>query len=364
MTELIASRKRAARQKWPRLTEMSSCAGCAAKLSQGLLTQVLKRLPRIPANGADTNLLLGAETFDDAGVYRISSDTALVQTVDFFTPIVDDPYDFGQIAAANAISDVYAMGGKPLTALNLLGIPADKLSAGTVARILRGGADKAKEAACAVLGGHTICLPEPVYGMSVTGLVDPDKILSNTRARPGDLLLLTKAIGTGIATTAIKRGLASAELSRRAVRSMKRLNTAGNELARRSLVHCATDVTGFGLLGHLANILRASRVGAKLTASAVPPLRSEVLDLIGQECVPGGTRNNLLATEGVVDWGPTEMTFRVLLADAQTSGGLLLSVPPKNLSTVQKVLHAHRTPIAAVIGSIVRARSPLVEVRP
>lgn len=343
---------------------MSSCAGCAAKLSQTLLAQFLEFLPGAPVEGTDANLLVGADTFDDAGVYRISDDVALVQTVDFFTPIVDDPYDYGAIAAANAMSDVYAMGGKPLTALNLLGIPADKLSPQTVARILRGGTDKAKEAGCAVLGGHTIRLPEPVYGMSVTGLVDPEKILSNNRARPGDLLLLTKAIGTGIATTAIKRGLASAELSRRAVRSMKLLNTAGNELAQRALVHCATDVTGFGLLGHLANILRASRVGAKVTASAVPPLRSEVLSLIEQQCVPGGSQNNLLGADQFVDWGPTEMTLRVLLTDAQTSGGLLLCAPARNLSAVQKVLRSHRTPIAAMIGSITRARSPVIEVRP
>jgi selenide,water dikinase len=286
-----------------------------------------------------------------------------VQTVDFFTPIVDDPFDYGQIAAANALSDVYAMGGRPLTALNLLGVPTDKVGPETIAAILRGGAAKVKEAGCALVGGHTIRNPEPVYGLSVTGVVHPKRILSNDRARPGDLLVLTKPLGTGIATTGIKRGLASPALVRRAIRNMKALNRPGADVAEKRLVRAATDVTGFGLVGHLANIVRASRVGAELSAAAVPALAPEVLALIAQDCIPGGTRANLQAAGEITDWTDTPDPLRILLTDAQTSGGLLLCVPPKNLAAVSCILRAHRTSAAAVIGRIVRAATPRILVR-
>jgi selenide,water dikinase len=213
--------------------------------------QVLRQLPRAARN---PNLLVGAATADDAGVYRLDSRRALVQTVDFFTPIVDDPFAFGQIAAANALSDVYAMGGRPLTALNLMGIPPDLVPAEIIARILQGGASKLAEAGCVLVGGHTIRNPEPVYGLAVTGLVSPRRLMTNAAARPGDILVLTKPLGTGIATTAIKRGLASGPLAKRAIALMARLNTVGAELAERGLVRAATDVTGFGLLGHLASL--------------------------------------------------------------------------------------------------------------
>jgi selenide,water dikinase len=239
----------------PRLTQMSSCAGCAAKLSQTLLADVLAQLSGRGSVHNDPRVLVGAHTFDDAGIYQIRPDLALVQTVDFFTPIVDDPFDYGRIAATNAISDIYAMGGRPITALNLLGIPADKLSPEVVAQILLGGTNKAAEAHCAIIGGHTIRLPEPVYGLSVTGTVHPDRIFTNDRAQVGDLLILTKPLGTGIVTTGIKRGLTSEQLANRAVESMTRLNTVGADIAERGLARCGTDVTGFGLLGHLGNIV-------------------------------------------------------------------------------------------------------------
>src|SRR5204863_1139838 len=216
--------------------------------------QVLRQLPTV----RDPNLLVGTATADDAGVYRIDRDRALVQTVDFFTPIVDDAFVYGQIAAANALSDVYAMGGRPLTAMNLMGVPTDVVPPKVINAILRGGAVKVKEAKCALVGGHTIRNPEPVYGLAVTGLVSPRRMITNAAARPGDWLVLTKPLGTGVATTGIKRGLTSRLLASKAIDVMCRLNTVGAELGERGLVHGGVDVTGFGLLGHLGSMCRAS----------------------------------------------------------------------------------------------------------
>jgi selenide,water dikinase len=308
-------------------------------------------------------LLVDASTSDDAGIYKLRPDCALVQTVDFFTPIVDDPFDFGQIAAANALSDVYAMGGRPITAMNLLAVPTDKISAGVIAKILRGGAAKVKEARCALVGGHTIKNPEPIYGLSVTGIVHPDRVLTNANARVGDLLILTKPLGTGIATTAIKRGVASSVLARRVTMLMKRLNAAGADLAERGLVKAATDITGFGLLGHLANICRASGVGAELTAAAIPAISREITPLINQGFVPGGSVANLQSAAAFTDFGDAAEATRILLTDAQTCGGLLLCVAPAKLSAVRAVLRKHRTPIAAVIGKVVRKSAGRIVIR-
>jgi selenide,water dikinase len=322
--------------------------------------QVLRQLPR---THRDPNLLVGAATADDAGVYRLDSRRALVQTVDFFTPIVDDPFAFGQIAAANALSDVYAMGGRPLTALNLMGIPVELVPAAIIARILQGGATKVAEAGCVLVGGHTIRNPEPVYGLAVTGLVSPRRLMTNAAARSGDVLVLTKPLGTGIATTAIKRGLASARLAKRAIALMSRLNAVGAELAERGLVRAATDVTGFGLLGHLASLCRASGVGAEIAEEQVPAISPEIGRLIEQDCIPGGSADNLaLAAETTRFSDAVPAHRRVLLADAQTSGGLLLCVPPRRLEAVLAVLKAHRTPCAAVIGRIVRSAQPSIQV--
>ena len=341
----------------PKLTALSSCAGCAAKLGQEALQRVLRRLPRARPDAA---LLVGAGTADDAGVYRLNRDVALVQTVDFFTPIVDDPFTYGQIAATNALSDVYAMGGRPLTAMNLLGVPADVLSPEITADILRGGLTKAEEARCTIVGGHTIRLPEPVYGMAVTGLVSPQRIIANTHARPGDVLVLTKPLGTGITTTGIKRGLASPALRRAAIRSMCTLNTPGAELAERGWVRAGTDITGFGLLGHLANICRGSGVAAELDPSSVPVLSPEVFALIERDCIPGGSRQNLQTAEAITDWNGAASRDRHLLTDAQTSGGLLLCVPEKNLRSVASLLRRIRTLSAAVIGRIVASAEPRI----
>jgi selenide,water dikinase len=312
-------------------------------------------LRRLPQQTSDPNLLVGSNTADDAGVYRVRPNLALVQTTDFFTPVVDDPYDYGQIAAANALSDVYAMGGRPLTALNLLAVPEDKLPPTTIAAILRGGAAKTTEAGCALVGGHTIRNPEPIYGLSVTGIVNPRKLMTNAAARPGDLLVLTKPLGTGVATTAIKRNLASPALTRRVTAVMKRLNTEGHDLASRGWVKAATDITGFGLLGHLASLCRASRVGAQINATQIPVLSRDILLLLEQDCIPGGTKSNLADTAETTQFATDVSTpIRTLLADAQTSGGLLLCVPPRRLKDVLALLKSRRTPAAAVIGRITR----------
>ena len=303
-------------------------------------------------------MLVGADTLDDAGVFRLSGDRALVQTVDFFTPIVNDPVRYGEIAAANALSDVYAMGGRPLTALNIMGVPEELVRPNVIAQILRGGTSKAKEAGCVVIGGHTIRNPEPIYGLAVTGLVRPKRMLTNANARPGDLLMLTKPLGTGIATTAIKRRLASAALMRRAISLMTQLNSAGAELAERGLVRAAVDVTGFGLSGHLASMCRASGVGAELNAADVPAISPEIFKLIRCDCVPGGTRQNLATADAITDWNGTANELRILLADAQTSGGLLLCVAPKRLVAVRRLVSG------TVIGKIVRANSPRIVVVP
>lgn len=362
MTTLIRRTRRIAAEleNSSRLTQLCSCGGCAAKLGQSWLAELLHKYSELDGNAmrgpAPRNVLVGTDTFDDAGVYQLRSDLALVQTVDFFTPIVDEPYDYGQIAAANALSDVYAMGGRPVTALNVLGIPPDKVAPEIVCQILSGAAAKAAQAKCAVIGGHTIRIPEPVYGMSVTGVVHPRRILTNARARPDDLLILTKPLGTGIATTAIKRGLASNELKTVVVASMKKLNAVGADLAERGLIKAATDVTGFGLTGHLANVLRASEVMAEIFATEVPNFGREILKLIDGDCIPGGTRSNLEDAEKIVDWGKTHSAVRILLSDAQTSGGLLLCVPPKNWPEVRSILKSKRTVCAAVIGRIGQGR--------
>jgi len=328
-------------------------------LSQQALAQVLRRLPF----HHDPNLLVGAATADDAGVYRIDRDRALVQTADFFTPIVDDPFVYGQIAAVNALSDVYAMGGRPLTALNLMGIPTDVVPPSVINAILRGGAAKVKEANCVLIGGHTIRNPEPVFGLAVTGLVSPRRMITNAMARPGDLLVLTKPVGIGIATTGIKRGLTSAALARKAIRLMTQLNSAGSTLAEAGLVRAGVDVTGFGLLGHLISMCRASGVAASIDAGRLPVLSKEVFSLIAKNCVPGGSRDNLAFANHFTEWHAVSDAAKTLITDAQTSGGLLLCVPPRNLDDALRVLRRHQTPVADVIGRIERSRKPSIEVR-
>lgn len=302
---------------------------------------------------------MGSAAGDDAGVYRLDAERALVQTVDFFTPIVDDGYTYGRIAAANALSDVYAMGGRPITALNILGYPPDKVPEEVVAEILRGGGDAVQEADCATVGGHTVRNPEPVYGLAVTGVVHPDRLLTKAAARPGDNLVLTKPLGTGIVSTALKRGSAAPEVVERAVRSMTLLNSAGPDLAAAG-VEAGTDVTGFGLTGHLADLCAASGCGAELWYDRAPMIDPAVMDLIGDGCVPGGSADNLAAAAATVDWGACPEATRTLLADAQTSGGLLLCVGEDLLGPVRAVLSTHGA-LHAVVGRVTRAgRIPVV----
>ena len=341
-----------------KLTALSSCAGCASKLSRRELTEVLRQVPTLK----DRNVLVGTATGDDAGVYRLSADRALVQTTDFFTPIVDDPYWFGQIAATNALSDVYAMGGRPLTALNLVGIPVDLVPLQTVNRIVRGGAEKIQEAKCVLIGGHTIKIPEPVFGYAVTGMVSPRRMMTNANARPGDLLILTKPLGTGIITTGIKRGLVTPALEKKAIDSMTHLNTVGADVAERGLVRAGVDVTGFGLLSHLDAMCASSKVGAEISAASVPAIGSEVFDLIAAKCIPGGSRDNLIHANEFTEWDGVTDSQKTLLTDAQTSGGLLLCVSPRNQKAVMKRLEKAHTLCAAVIGRIVRSAKPRIRV--
>ena len=309
------------------------------------LAQVLRYV--FPAENA--NALVDASTGDDAAVYLIDRNRALVVTADFFTPIVDDPHDFGQIAAANALSDLYAMGAKPLFALNLLAFPREHLEEGSLEAIIRGGAEKCREAGIPILGGHSIDDAEPKYGLVAIGEVDPDHMVTNDAARPGWSLVLTKPIGTGIIATAIKSGHADATTIEAATRSMATLNRGAGEAMTAIGIRAATDVTGFGLLGHLRQMLRTSGISARIDSAEVPFLPG-AYDLARTERFPGGTMRNLADLKGDVLF-PEDMpdARRLLLADAQTSGGLLMAVPPELLPRLQARL-VDAAPAAAVIG--------------
>ncbi len=309
-----------------KLTAVSHGAGCACKLPADRLRSLLDGLP----SSDDPALLVGRETADDAAVYRVSDDLAIVTTVDFFTPIVDDPYDFGRVAAANALSDVYAMGGVPVTALNLVAWSLEGLGDEILREVLKGGAAVAADAGVAVVGGHSIDDPEPKYGLAVTGTVHPDHLLRNSTAQPGDELLLTKPVGGGVASTAAKRGRAPDGLVAATVEVMTELNRDASRAALAAGAHAMTDVTGFGLLGHLRELVEASGVTAEVHAEAVPAIPG-VLDLLRGPDPPlaGGTRRNRSWVEPVVEWAngvPEEI--RWLLCDAMTSGGLLVAAPP------------------------------------
>ena len=329
-----------------RLTELSSCAGCAAKLGAAELRSVMERV----APATNDRVLVGYGSSDDAGVYLLQDDLALVLTVDFFTPIVDDPYDFGRIAATNALSDVYAMGGRPLTALNVVAFPED-LDLEILSRILEGGASVARAAGVAVVGGHTIKDAEPKYGMAVTGIVDPKRVVTNAGARAGDALVLTKPLGTGILTTARKRDLISDADLAEAVAAMTTLNDGASKAMLAAGAHAATDITGFGLLGHGGEIARASNVGLHLDSRSVPFMRG-VLDLIEQGTVPGGTRHNAETHAAFTDFAPSvSEATRIGLSDAQTSGGLLISVASDRLEELSRDLLACGA-LAAVVGDV------------
>ncbi len=312
---------------------------------------MLRRLPRVK----DPRALVGHETRDDAAVYRLSDTEAIVETVDFFTPVVDDPFLFGRIAAANALSDIWAMGARPLFALNLVGFPVGKLPLETLEEILRGGAAAAEEAGVPVLGGHSIDDPEPKFGMAVTGLVHPARILRNVGARPGDRLLLTKPLGSGIVTTAIKRGIADPELVERTVRVMASLNrAAGEALAASGAVHALTDVTGFGLLGHAWEMAEGSGVAFRLRHGSIPVLPG-VHALAARDVAPGGSRANLawVAPHVRLD-DAIDPPARLVLADAQTNGGLLAAVGAEAFGAAMQELERAGVQ-AAAIGEVIAA---------
>jgi selenide,water dikinase len=306
------------------------------------LGQVLGALPPI----VDPNVLVATAGRDDAAVYRIAPDRALVATVDFFTPIVDDPAEFGAIAAANALSDVYAMGARPLFALGITAFPREKLSSGLLEKIVAGGAAKMTEAGIAVVGGHSVDDPEPKFGYTVIGEVHPDRVMTNDGAKPGDLIYLTKPLGSGLVATAIKRGLCPRPLEREAVAVMSHLNRAASEAMVAAGATAATDVTGYGLIGHLANI----KGGADVQLSAVP-FMAGVRELAENDLFPSGSRRNHAAFRDQVDWGGIAEIDQMMLCDAQTSGGLLVAVPPANAQAFEEAL-ASAPYRPALIGSV------------
>lgn len=343
---------------WPRLTTLSSCAGCAAKLRPDLLAELLSGLP----NTRSKEALVGFETSDDAAVYRLSKDTAVVETVDFFPPVVDDPFAYGQIAAANAMSDIWAMGAKALFALNLVAFPKE-LPVAMLREILAGGASKAKEAGIPILGGHSIQSAEPKYGMAVTGVVHPKKVLTNAGAKVGDVLILTKPLGTGIATTAIKRAVAPKALVKLVTAQMAALNKAAGEVFASGAfpVHALTDVTGFGLLGHGLELARGAKLRLLLELERVPLLPG-IAELAEQGVVPGGTKTNLAwAKEGVLFPEGLPEAIALVLADAQTNGGLLAAVPEKAVGKALAAL-ARRGVEAWAIGLCTRGKPGIVVV--
>jgi selenide, water dikinase len=330
-----------------RLTSFSHGAGCGCKLGPDDLQSVLRgiTLPDVPAE-----VVVAADTGDDAAVYRLPSGEGLIATLDFFTPIVDDPYDWGRIAATNALSDVFAMGGRPFLALNVVNWPVDALPLEMLARVLQGGVDVAAAEGAVVAGGHTITDPEPKYGMVALGLVDPGSVVRNSTASAGAALYLTKPLGLGIVSTAIKRGLAEPDLVSAAVDLMTTSNRAASEAMRAAGAEAATDVTGFGLLGHLHRMLTASGVAAELDATAVPLLDPRIVDLARRDVIPGGTKRNLAHVRPHTDFADLPEPERAVLADAQTSGGLLIAIADPY--PLEAALRDRRVPFAR-IGTVV-----------
>jgi selenide,water dikinase len=312
-------------------------------LGPGDLSQALAALP----HRTDPRLVVGRETFDDAGVFVLSADLALVQTVDFFAPIVDDPYQFGQVAAANALSDVYAMGGEPLTALNIVGFPSGKLPLEVLTEILRGGQDKVHEAGALIVGGHTIIDEELKYGLSVTGRADPRRLLTNAAARVGDRLVLTKPVGTGLLATAAKQNRLTTEQLRRLLASMTELNATASRAALALDARCATDITGFGLLGHANHIARASKKSLRIETARVPVLPG-AREAWSAGVRTGGAERNDQYLESRIEWGRASEADRALLVDPQTSGGLLVSISPDRVPE-----YLSRVPLAIEIGEVV-----------
>lgn len=318
---------------------------------------MLSHLPQT----SDPNVLIGFNSVDDAGVYKIREDLAIVHTVDFFPPIVDDPYDYGAIAAANSLSDIYAMGGKPVTALNIVGYPPQSVPLWALEEMLKGGAEKALEADVSIIGGHTIKTKEPIYGLAVVGTIHPTKIISNAGAKIGDFLVLTKPLGTGIITTAIKRNLVEKDVVKRVVKIMAFLNRFASEAMLEAGANACTDITGFGLLGHLCEMVQASKTGAKIYMSKIPVIEP-AYQLAQENIVPGGTLSNLKFANERVDWN-REITDedKLILSDAQTSGGLLISLPKQQEGKLLQALTAKGIS-GVVIGEIIEDKRCRIQV--
>jgi selenide,water dikinase len=330
-----------------RLTSLTAGGGCASKVGSADLAGVLRHLPP----STDPNVLVGFGTADDAGVYKLRDDLALVQTVDFFTPIIDDPYDFGRVAATNAISDVYAMGGTPITALNIVTYPMEEFGPDLLSRILAGGADVARAAGVSILGGHSVKDDEPKYGMAVTGTIHPDRVVTNAGARPGDVLVLTKPLGTGILSNALKKGAIDEVQIAEAVRWMTTLNAGAARAMLAARAHAATDVTGFGLLGHGNEMARASGVALRIRSQDVP-VYALARDMLEVGICPGGSRANAREHSAFTQFADSvPENVRLLLSDAQTSGGLLIAVAPENLKALRAALREPEA-LDALIGHV------------
>ncbi|HWZ96875.1 MAG TPA: selenide, water dikinase SelD [Candidatus Dormibacteraeota bacterium] len=353
-----------------KLTAMAKAAGCAAKLNPATLESVLRKLPR----QTDPNVLVGFDTNDDAGIYRVNNELALVQTVDFFTPIVDEPELFGAIAAANALSDVYAMGGKPISALSLVGFP-EKADPEILERIIRGGLSKMQEAHCSVVGGHSIRTDDMLFGYAVTGTIHPEKIWRNVGARTGDVLLFTKPLGTGVITTALKKDRASQQSLDAAIKAMTTLNSAAAEALHevekssnvKNAIHAVTDVTGFSFLGH------AREMALGNPANGVAPVSFEIehsaftylpgtIEAVREGHISGGLKNNRAFIGDCVEFGPNvSLEYQSLLFDPQTSGGLLIAIDARAAESAHHLLQRHGA-LASPVGIVVQKKSPLIQV--
>lgn len=344
----------------PRLTSLSHGGGCGCKIAPGVLSDILKGMSAMPI---PPELLVGIETSDDAAVYQLNDEQALIATTDFFMPIVDDPFDFGRIAATNAISDVYAMGGRPILALALVGMPINVLSTATIGRILEGGASVCRAAGIPIAGGHTIDSIEPIYGLVAIGLVHPGNVKRNAGARPGDKLVLGKALGVGIYSAAFKKDLLAAHDYAAMIATTTQLNTPGPALGCLEGVHAMTDVTGFGLLGHLVEICKGSNVSAAIDYAALP-LLPNVLDYAAKGCVTGASERNWAGygKHVLLDKKRFGDTERALLTDPQTSGGLLISCAPEVVTEVLSIFLQQGFDHATVIGEIAEGK-PQVKVR-
>lgn len=331
-----------------RLTTLSHGSGCGCKIGREELSRILNRLPEVK----EPNVIVGTATADDAAVYKIDDKRAIVQTVDFFTPVVDNPYDYGRIAAANAISDIYAMGGTPLFALNIIAFPAGKLPASVLEDIIKGGIEKTKEAGIEIIGGHSIDDPEPKYGLCVTGMVELNKVVRNDMSEVGDILILTKPIGTGIISMAIKEGKASGKDIKEVVKIMAFLNKGASGAMVKAGIKAATDITGFGLLGHLHGMLKESGVGAKIKSSSIPTIKC-AWNYAKKGFIPGGTRKNLGWLEKKAIWNSSISTeAKYIFSDAQTSGGLLISCPKNRKNKLLSLLSKADCLAAAEIGEV------------